>query len=206
MNRRQRRWLTLVLLVAGTVWLGYRWGLTHLYPLQYRQLVLHYSRENGLDPWLVAAVVNVESRWRPRVVSSKGARGLMQVMPTTGEWVAAQMKVPGFHPDQLLEPDMNLRLGTWYLAWLLREFQGNQAVALAAYNSGDGPVRRWLAENRWTGDAHTAWQIPFPETRAYVVKVLAHRQRYGQMYRLPDVADPSEGRVPGALPRPGGGG
>lgn len=185
MSRRQRRILTLLAvgaLLALAGWLGFRWGLTRLYPLEYREVVFRYSREQGLDPWLVAAVINVESRWRPLAVSKKGARGLMQVMPATGEWAAARMRLDGFHPDRLFEPETNVRIGTWYLAWLYRQFDGNLAVAVAAYNSGDVQVRRWLQEKRWTGEAHTLQQIPFPETRHYVARVLAQQARYARIY------------------------
>lgn len=186
---KQRRVLfamALLALAALTGWQGYRWGLVRLYPLQHRDLVFRYSRANGLDPWLVAAVINVESRWRPLAVSRRGARGLMQVMPETGEWAAAKIRLSGFQPDQLFEPETNVRIGTWYLAWLLQQFDGNQTAALAAYNSGDHQVRRWLAERVWSGEPQTVSQIPFPETRGYVVKVLAQHKRYIQIYRAPD--------------------
>lgn len=187
-------WLPLAVLAVLAAWLGYRWGLTRLYPLPHREAVFRYSREYGVDPWLVAAVINVESRWRPAAVSRRGARGLMQVMPETGEWAANRMALPGFSPDQLFDPAVNVRIGTWYLAWLLQEFDGNRAAALAAYNSGDHQVRRWLREGIWTGEAATVTQIPFPETRVYVLRVLAHHQRYVQIYRGPEA--PSFGLRP----------
>ncbi|MFZ5814565.1 MAG: lytic transglycosylase domain-containing protein [Bacillota bacterium] len=179
--RRSLTWLVVLAVLAGALLTGLRLLVYSLYPLAYEESLFQRAREQQLDPYLVAAVIRAESRFRPRATSPQGARGLMQVMPETGQWAAEQMKLP-FHPDYLYDPDYNIRIGCWYLANLLKEFDGDPVLALAAYNAGRNNVRKWLAERRWTGEGHTLEQIPFPETRHYVAVVLRDYQRYLWLY------------------------
>lgn len=174
-------WLSLLVAVAALGYFGSRYLITMYYPLKYRTILFQRAQEYGLDPFLVAAVIRAESGFKPRATSDQGARGLMQIMPETGEWIAAQMKVP--YSDELLyDPDYNIRLGCWYLEELHREFGGDTVLALAAYNGGRNNVRKWLDERRWTGEHQTLEQIPFQETRLYVAKVLQNFDRYKRIY------------------------
>lgn len=182
MRGRVLFWLTALAFLAGFVYSGGRWLLfTHLYPLSYKSLIFAYAEANGVDPYLVAAIIRTESGFRPDATSSQGARGLMQIMPETGRWAAARLGIE-FTPDDLYDPEYNIRLGTWYLAELLREFAGDPVLALAAYNGGRANVWRWLEERQWTGEARTLDQIPFAETRRYVARVLRDHQRYLWLY------------------------
>ncbi len=174
-------WLVVLTALALVGYFGSRWVLWQLYPLHYREPLFRYAQENSLDPYLVAAVIRVESRFRPRVTSPRGARGLMQVMPETGRWVAGQMRVP-FDPEMLYDPEYNIRLGCWYLASLHREFDGRIVPALAAYNGGRNNVRKWLETGRWDGSAATLARIPYQETRLYVARVLRDLERYQRIY------------------------
>jgi len=158
--------------------LGARLALTQLYPVSFRTHIARCGEEHGLDPHLVAAVIRAESRFRPDATSPQGARGLMQVMPGTGRWVAEQMGLP-YDDDLLYDPEYNIRVGCWYLAALLREFAGDPVLALAAYNGGLTNVNIWLSERRWTGEVV---HIPFPETRHYVAAVLRDQRRYRIIY------------------------
>lgn len=151
-----------VLLILGVL----RWA----YPLNYDDLICYESRKNGLDPYLVAALLRVESNFNPEAVSPKGAMGLMQLMPETAQWVAKQAGFE-YHPDKLFDPGYNIKLGTWYLSDLLHEFNGNVWLALAAYNGGRGNVKQWVATGRWLGDVETVDEIPFAETRRFVRKI-----------------------------------
>ncbi len=173
--------LAVVLLLAAATWLGGRWAIGRLYPLEYRTILFQRAAEHGLDPYLVAALIRAESRFRPGATSPQGARGLMQIMPETGKWVADQLQLP-FGPDLLYDPDYNMRLGCWYLADLLNEFDGDYVLALAAYNGGRNNVKKWLNEQRWTGEHSTLEQIPFAETRHYVAIVLRDHKRYLWLY------------------------
>jgi soluble lytic murein transglycosylase len=173
-------WLLLFALATGVVF-GIRWLSTVIYPLPYRQILFMRAQEQGLDPYLVAALIRRESSFRPNAVSAQGARGLMQIMPDTGEWVAQQMNIP-YSPEKLFIPDYNMQLGCWYLALLRAQFAGDDVLALAAYNSGRQNVQTWLNERQWTGEHQTLDQIPFPETRAYVANVLGDLTWYRRIY------------------------
>ncbi|MBN1857612.1 lytic transglycosylase domain-containing protein [Candidatus Bipolaricaulota bacterium] len=145
-----------------------------LFPLRYEPSIDHWASEHGqLDPWLVAAVIHAESRFRPNAVSSAGAQGLMQIMPATGTWIAEQIGVDV--PIGLEDPDTNIRLGTWYLSYLLDRYGGDLTTALAAYNAGPSAVDRWKASG----------ESPYDETTTYVSRVLDRRQVYALLYGTP---------------------
>ena len=116
-----------------------------VYPLQYDYMVRQYAYEDHVDPALVAAVILVESKFNQSAASHRGASGLMQIMPDTGKWIAEEMGIKNFTPDQLNDVQTNIRMGTWYLAYLLKEYDGNTVLALAAYNAGRGHVDAVLA-------------------------------------------------------------
>ncbi len=160
-----------------------RWYLERVYPIHHRDIITQYSLENDVDPFLVVAVIRVESRFHPQAVSAKGARGLMQVMPDTGQWIAGELGIEDFAPEMLYDPTTNLKVGTWYLALLKREYGGDLALTLAAYNAGRGNVSKWIEEQRWTGREEDINCIPFPETREYVKKVLRLYDTYRKVYR-----------------------
>lgn len=166
--------LALLLVLAATVWLAAnaRIALRWIYPVYYLDRIVYWAGEHGLDPWLVAAVVRVESNFRPTAISPRGARGLMQLLPETASWAAKQTGERHFFADQLFDAEVNLRLGTWYLAQLLREFGGRETLALAAYNAGRSRVERWLLEASWDGSEAKVDAIPFGETRRFVARVL----------------------------------
>ncbi len=149
------------------------------YPLFYEKDILCYSGRNNLDPALVAAIIHNESHFKPTAVSTRGAIGIMQIMPDTGEWIAREMGVAGFACKDLKEPDINIRLGCWYLNQLLYQFK-SEVKAVAAYNAGRGTVEAWLQENKW--DGVTVSMIPFEETRKYVARVLADKEKYQKLY------------------------
>ncbi len=153
-----------------------------LFPLHYRDIISQQAAERDVDPFLIAAIINVESRWKPNAISPKGANGLMQLMPATADWAASKTGNAGTTRDQLLKPEVNIELGTWYIADLLKQFDNNLAVALAAYNGGRGNVRNWLDTGIWDGSVGHIDRIPFGETRRYVQKVLRHYQVYRNLY------------------------
>lgn len=152
------------------------------YPLPLRGLIEREAAACGVDPLLLAAVIRRESGFETRAVSDRGARGLMQVMPATGAWVAREMGLGRFHPDLLFDPAYNVRVGCWYLAYLLRRFEGDPVAALAAYNGGEGTVGTWMAAGDWHPSRGIA-DIPFPETRLFVGRVLQDYRIYDVLYR-----------------------
>lgn len=173
--------VTGLLLVIGVIKLApslWRWA----YRLDHQEIIAMESKRQKIDPNLVAAVINVESHWQIDAVSPKGASGLMQLMPETANWVAQQAGFDAFKPKDLFKAEVNIQLGSWYLADLLKEFDHNVAVAVAAYNGGRGNVENWLKAKTWDGTLDNADQIPFSETRNYVVKVLNQYRIYSRIY------------------------
>lgn len=151
-------------------------------PIHYKDTIEHYAGINGVDPLLVSAVIRVESKFNPQAVSQKGAAGLMQIMPATGDWAAEQMGIPNFDSSQLLDPEMNIRIGTWYISNLQKEFGKNDLLVIAAYNGGRGKVSQWLKQGVWDGREETLTNIPFPETRNFAKKVLQNYRKYKKIY------------------------
>ena len=147
------------------------------FPAAHRERFKEAARRNNLDPWLPMAVARRESAFYPNARSPVGALGLMQLMPGTARKVSqeAGQAVPG--EQQILNPDTNIALGSRYLADLLKQFNGNRILALAAYNAGPHRVQRWLAQKEDDAVPADVWieSIPFRETRAYVQAVLTYR-------------------------------
>ncbi len=167
--------------IAGPVT---EWWQQARVPLYYEDTVEEVSRDHGVDPFLVAAVIRAESGFRPRAVSSRGAQGLMQVMPATGAWVARNMGRPPLQAGELFDPEVNIAIGTWYLAHLQRQFGPDPVPVLAAYNAGQGNVRRWMEQGQGQSQATLEMEdIPFPETKDYVHKVLEYRDTYARLYQ-----------------------
>ncbi len=152
------------------------------YPLDYEEFIRTSAAEHQVDPLLVAAVIHTESGFRPAAVSPRGALGLMQVMPSTGEWVAGRLGYDNFDSDLLLEPRHNIEIGTWYLSDLLKKFNGDLVIVLAAYNGGRGEVSGWLEQGIWDGSEERLEQVPFSETRTFIQRVLKAYRRYQQIY------------------------
>lgn len=152
-----------------------------LYPLGYWGLIQEQSARHTLDPYLVMALIREESAFDERVVSSSGAIGLMQLLPTTANYL---LHTGGGAGDtaRLDVPTENIALGTRYLAMMIDEFKGNWAKALAAYNAGPNQVRRWLGRSGNRADDEFIEEIPFAETRAYVKRVLGSYYRYRAQY------------------------
>lgn len=153
-----------------------------LYPFPYRDTVTYNAAANNIDPFLLAALIKTESNFNPDATSPAGARGLLQIMPETGIWIAEQMGKTDFDPDQLYHPETSIIMGSWYLANLRNEFPGDQVQILAAYNAGRGNVNTWLENNYWTGEEITIDQIPFPETRHYIRKINWNYKVYKLLY------------------------
>lgn len=154
-----------------------------VYPEHYQALVDQYAGQNHLDPFFVYAVIKSESGFSPDALSNIGAVGLMQLTPDTFSW--AQMLAPdgrSYTKDDLYTPAVNIKYGTVVLRSLKQEF-GNDGTVLAAYHAGRGKVKKWLADPRYSKDGRTLYYIPFPDTRAYVGRVLETQRMYEKLYR-----------------------
>jgi soluble lytic murein transglycosylase len=154
-----------------------------LYPFEHREELLAQARARELDPSLVAAVIWQESTFDAGAVSSAGARGLMQVMPSTGRLLARGLDRSSRRPN-LHDPATSLALGTLYLKQLLDQFDGRVERALAAYNAGPNRVVSWTAGRADMPAEEFVESIPFTETRNYVMAILAHQEHYRRLYGL----------------------
>ncbi|MBM7582191.1 soluble lytic murein transglycosylase [Caldicoprobacter guelmensis] len=181
--------LVLIILLALSILcviLVYGWVQRRMYPLKYEDLILRYASEYGLDPYLVCAVIWVESKFDEVATSHKGARGLMQVIPSTGRWAAEKLGIQGYDDDSLYDPAVNIRIGCWYLDRLRSQFKGDLDLALAAYNGGSSNVEKWLEDPRYSKDGKGLYDIPFKETRDFVARVWSAYGKYKQLYRIRD--------------------
>ncbi len=151
------------------------------YTLTYPDIIIAQSASFGVDPYLAAAVIYCESSGRETIVSGKGAVGLMQIMPKTGAWIAEKLEMNEYSEELLKDPETNIRMGCWYLSYLLKRYDNNRVHALAAYNAGPGNVSKWLEDPAYTQDGQLT-EIPFDETAAYVKKVLAAEEKYRELY------------------------
>ena len=154
------------------------------YPLKYQNEVNAASQSYGVDKSLIYAVIRTESGFDPEADSRVGASGLMQLMPTTFEWL--QTYYDGeitMDADKLLDPGINIDYGTKFLKFLLERYKSEQA-AIAAYNAGFGAVDGWLSDSRYSSDGVNLDTIPYDETSNYVVKVENAREKYRELYHL----------------------
>ena len=147
-------------------------------PLRHDDIIRQQARDKGLDPSLIAGVIYVESRFRDQT-SPAGAKGLMQILPETADYIARLSGGTEFERGDLANPQINIAYGSYYLNYLMEKYGRNEGLALAAYNAGEGKVDEWLGEGRAPDDPD---EIPFPETRNYVVQVLEVRERYRDEY------------------------
>ena len=184
-RRRRRRWLALgtgavvVGLLAGVLVASgaFDKALQELtLPLKHEDVIRQQSGEKGVDAALIAAVIYSESKFSD-ATSSAGARGLMQITPEAAEFIERQSGATSFEMEDLSDPEINIRYGTFLLKELLERYGGDEAAALAAYNAGPGNA------DKWGGSSLNVSDIPFPETRAYVEEVLDKQKEYRHKYR-----------------------
>lgn len=177
------RWLLvgIVLLLAVATWLflrGPSFWQRHYYPLDYRSEIAESASRHRVSPYLVAAIINAESGWKPNRESAVGAVGLMQVMPSTAQDLAERRTVDAstYPPSRLSDPAVNIEYGTAYVRYLVDRYHEVQTV-LAAYNAGLRHADEWARKG---GDIRIA--IEYPETKHYVLRVSRGKERYETLY------------------------
>src|ERR671916_2506607 len=151
-------------------------------PLRHDDIIRQQARDKGLDPALIAGVIFAESHFRDQT-SPVGAKGLMQIMPETADYIARKSGGTQFTRADLATPQINIAYGTWYLRYLLDKYKGNTILTLAAYNGGEGKVDEWRRNAAARGETfRVASHVPFKETRDYVQRVLEARADYRKNY------------------------
>ena len=156
------------------------WYARLWYPLAHADAIREAASRDRLDPALIAAVIDKESKFRDNASSQKGAVGLMQVLPSTAEEIARDSGGQDFMLGDLRDPRINILYGSYYLRRLLDHYGGSETAAVAAYNAGQGNVDAWLAQAGSDGLSVDA--IPFAETRAYVKDVERLKAIYRRAY------------------------
>lgn len=166
-----KRLILILLLIVTIVMLLIKsdlfWNL--LSPIFYKDILYKYAGIYKMDPLLIAAIINVESKFSPVATSKKGAIGLMQILPTTAEEIAKELNIDYINVDELYEPEKNIKIGFYYISKLQKKFKGNIILALAAYNAGMSNVDKWQE---------------YKETREFVHKVLKTYNKFKFIQKL----------------------
>jgi soluble lytic murein transglycosylase len=186
-RRRRTAWIFSALLLGAlialvTMFPQVKQGIQELtLPLRHEDIIRQQAADKKLDPALLAAMIYQESKFQDRT-SSAGAKGLMQILPSTAQFIAHKSGGTAFELRDLGTPQINISYGAWYLRYLIDRYGGNETLAVAAYNAGLTNVDKWV--KRAGGDANfdPARDIPFPETRGYVHSVMEHRKLYRDKY------------------------
>lgn len=174
-----------------------------MYPIKYQEDIMISAQHFRIDPLLIAAIIRTESNYKPHLISSRQAVGLMQIMPTTAQWIVERGGYEAETLQHLAEPAVNIELGSWYVKWLIDRYSGYSegdaegeaegdlvaeldddliALVAASYNAGHNKVGEWLKNNVWDGRYQTRGDIPYGETRHYIKRVMYYYNKYKSFY------------------------
>ena len=171
----------LVLLLIGIfilVGIFHKPILKQVYKLEYKDIIDQNAEKYNVDKYLMYALIKKESRYDPLAVSKKGAMGLTQIMPETGKYIAELLEDKDFKTNDLYDAEVSIRYGTFYLSKLKKDFNGNLESMLAAYNGGEGNVRKWLGDDSHLNEN----EIPFKQTKNYVKSIKRDCEIYKYLY------------------------
>ncbi len=176
--------------IMAVIFLAF-WGMTgyllasryverkYIYPLEFFDTVKLYSNEYQLEQALVFSVIKVESSFDKKAISQRGAIGLMQITPSTAEYIAGMLNEKGY---DLTNERVNVKFGCYYLRYLIDKFKVVDS-ALCAYNAGEGNVSNWLKEKEYSIDGKTLQNVPYKETKEYIEKIHKSCKKYKQLYQ-----------------------
>ncbi|MDD5018555.1 MAG: lytic transglycosylase domain-containing protein [Eubacteriales bacterium] len=171
--KKRKIWTILCLIIVCAIAVALRADIVYrIYPLEFEDEIAFYGEKYAIDEYLICAVIYTESHFDEQAESGKGAIGLMQVMPDTGEWAAGIIGINDYSEDMLKDPETNINIGCWYLGYLTEMFDGDADMVLAAYNAGPSNVQQWT-------DSNGTLTIEFEETQTYLERV----QRYYEIYK-----------------------
>ena len=176
-----------MVMVIGVMMLRLRESRVARYPVLYVDEIRAAAEENSIPAPYIAAVIMAESSYDPQAVSSVGAQGLMQIMPSTGEWISGKLD-DEYAAEKMFEPGTCIRYGSWYLGFLMDRYSGDMRCATAAYHAGQGKVDEWLADPEYSADGVTLDEIGYDSTRVYVDRVLKYYDYYAGEYARLDSA------------------
>ena len=175
--------LLLLFIAAGLFisYYGYNYWVKTEHPIKYSEYVERYARENEIDKYLVYAVIKTESGFDSSAVSNVGARGLMQIMEDTFDWIKYKLGDEQTQYHEMFVPEQNIRYGCYLLGYLYEEF-GNIDAAMAAYHAGRGNVNEWLSNPEYSADGVHLDMIPISDTAHYVDKINKAISIYNELY------------------------
>ena len=153
-----------------------------IYPINYSEYVYNYAQEYNVDPLLVFAIIKAESNFDPNIVSKSNAKGLMQLMETTANEIASKLEIEYIENKTIFNPEINIKIGIRYFKDLLNLYDGNQLLAMTAYNAGIGNVDKWIQNGIIKKDGSDIENIPFKETNNYVRKIIRDYRIYQELY------------------------
>ena len=162
-----------IILIVGGMYAFYQIR----YPVKYKETIVKYADTYAISPRLVASLINEESSFDPNAVSKAGAMGLMQITPSTGEYIAKKLGVQDYKTEDLFDVDTNIKFGCYYLSYLRERFVDEQ-VYLAAYNAGETTVSIWLNNKEISSNGVTLDKIPYNVTQNYTNKILQGMKHY----------------------------
>lgn len=181
-GRRKILTLFFIIIIAILIVSNFQWIGKTLYPIKFKEEISIYSEKYNVDPFLIAAIIRVESKYNKNALSPKMAKGLMQIAPITGKWAASELGIKNYEEELLYDPKINIEIGCWYISKLKSQFNSNIELVLAAYNGGSGNVTKWLANSDYSDDGENLKYIPFKETELYIKKVLKTYNIYKKLY------------------------
>lgn len=188
LKKKSKKILTVCLVISILILLVLQFNnfqesklLRIMYPVKYEEIVLRYSDEFGVDPYLVYAVMKQESNFKEKAVSSAKARGLMQITEDTFDWLKIKLGDKETTYDDLYKPEYNIKYGTYFLSILSEEFKMT-STQLAAYNAGMNITKKWLTTNEYSSNGKTLHTIPYKETEKYVKIVMNNYSTYKKIY------------------------
>lgn len=191
-RQRRKRRVALILAIAAlslalvgmVIWIAFDHepqAVIQRYPMEYESTIRLLARLNDIPPAYVASVVLAESSYDPEAVSSVNAQGLMQLLPSTAEWIASRLGET-YVEGSLFDPETNLRYGCWYLGFLMQRYDGDMRLSSSAYHAGQGNVDKWLQNPEYSPDGRTLTVIPYDTTSTYVQRVLKYYEKYAELY------------------------
>ncbi len=170
----------LIILILGY---GAHRYLKYIFPLEYSEIIEQCATNNNLEKSLIYAVIKAESNFKSDATSHKNAVGLMQITKETGEWSAEKTGIKDYEHRMLVNPEINIKIGTWYLSYLISELN-NEDYAVMAYNAGINNVKKWVNNGTININNETYTDIPFGETKKYIFKVKIYKRIYEILYQI----------------------
>lgn len=166
----------------GALFFGYSFVMKIIYPMIYEDEIMFASKKYFVKPYIIASMINVESSYNQYAISSKGAVGLMQILPETAFWLSEQMDIENFEENCLIDVQTNILMGTFYLKYLMSKFE-NLTVVFCSYNAGEGTVQSWLIDQKYSIDGVTLIKIPYLETQKHIEKLERNLKVYQYRFK-----------------------